>query len=80
MQASGVLLEDAAPGNGHGQHQGIKCRVIEPFANERTGGQEHPRRIFGQRLQCTDQRRSPFLRHAAMEREKIRDLLPERNI
>ncbi len=80
MQTSGVLLEDTAPLNGHGQHQGIQCRMVKTFAYECPGGQEDPRCIFGQRLQFTDQQRPLFLGYAAVERIKIGDVLTERDV
>lgn len=43
-------------------------------------GEKHPWRLFGQRIQCADQRRPPFLRHAPMQRKQVHDLLFERNI
>ena len=33
VKASHVLLESAAPGNGHGQKEGVQSGIIKPFSN-----------------------------------------------
>ena len=46
MQASGVLVQPALPGNRHRQEERIQARFIESFADERTGRNDCKRSIY----------------------------------
>lgn len=55
VQASGVLLQSAFPGNWHGQYQRIEWRVIEAFSDEFARGQLDARRVGRQSFQFRDE-------------------------
>jgi proteic killer suppression protein len=43
VQAAGVLLKGALPGNRHGQHERVERRMVEAFADQLAGGKQHTR-------------------------------------
>lgn len=47
MESAGVLRDGPAPGDGHGEEEGVEAGVIETFADEFSGGDDDTRFIFG---------------------------------
>ena len=50
MQAAGVLLQCAFPGDRHGQDQCIERGMVESFPDELPGRNQDPRRITTESL------------------------------
>lgn len=51
VQTPGVLLQCALPGNGHGEHQSIERRMVEAFADQLAGRQQHAG-LVGRQPRC----------------------------
>ena len=55
VQTAGILLQRPLPRNGHCQDKGVEWRVVESFADQFAGGQQHARCIRGQSVQLVNQ-------------------------
>ena len=55
VQASRILLQRTFPGDRHRQHQRVERRMIEAFADQLAGGQQHARCIRWQCIKLRDQ-------------------------
>ena len=49
VEATGVLLDRAAPGHGQGKEQCVEAGIVEPLANVAAGCEQHPRLLVGDR-------------------------------
>jgi hypothetical protein len=71
VEAAGVLGDNSAPGNGHGEKQRIETGVIEALADEFTRGDDDAGFAFGNGGELRVRLAQGFPSHAALEDDEV---------
>ena len=77
MEAAGILGDDAAPGDRHGEEQGVEPRVVETFADEFAGGDHDARFIFRNGCEPGHRLAQGFPAHAALQDDQMGRVRPD---
>ena len=72
FEAVGVLGDDAAPGNGHSEEEGVEERVVETFPDEFASRDDDPCFVFRDGDEFGGRLAQRFPAHATLENDQVR--------
>lgn len=73
VKSSGVLGDGAAPGDGHGEEEGVEAGVVEAFADEFSGGDDDAGFVLGNRGELIEGGAEGFFSQASFEGDEVLD-------
>ena len=74
VKSSGVLCDGAAPGDGHGEEEGVEAGVVEAFADEFSGGNDNAWFVLGNGGELIERCAEVFFSETAFEGDEVLDL------
>ncbi|MFT6864576.1 MAG: hypothetical protein ACJAVK_003144 [Akkermansiaceae bacterium] len=77
MKSAGVLCDGPAPGDGHGEEEGVEAGVIEAFADEFTGRDDDARFVCGDVGELFEGGAEGFFSKASFEGDDVLDFFFE---
>ena len=77
MESAGVLRDGPAPGDGHGEEEGVEAGVIEAFTDEFSGRDDEARFVFGDVGELFEGGTEGFFSEAAFEGDDVLDFFFE---